>query len=835
MSHAKKWGSGIALLALAAIAGAAALNWSGVRNGGGSPQAGWSENARTHAAAASGSRSDGSGGSASRSPAAAAGKAAGARGTYTIVFREAALGTYRGGVSGLPAPQRRADARGKWRLDVKGVQARNYVDYLQRRQFEHEGRIGRALGRQPDVRLRMQHAINGIVTDLGSAEAESIRKLPGVMLVEAYREYALDTDTGPLLIGAEPVWTGTNPGAPAAYQGEGVVFGIIDTGINFGAPSFTEVDPVDGYQHVNPLGAGTYLGTCLAGGDDVGRCNAKLIGGYDFVCGAPGNQCGQPNIREEPGFGDTNGHGSHTASTAAGNRREVSFRGNDVNISGVAPRGNIVAFDVCYTNTTTGQGLCPSVSSAAAVNQAVADGIVDVLNFSIGGGAQPWSESVSLAFLGASNAGIYVAASAGNSGPGPNTMGHLEPWVSSTAAAQHGRGDFAVLMEVTGPGTVPEPLTAIVLNEGANGVPHTATIPGTTPLRVSAGIDTVNDGCVAYPAGTFTGAIAVIRRGTCPFADKANNASNAGAIAVVIANNTAGGIIPSVPGTSVPVFGALQSDGNAMRDFVLANPTATAMIGFPAMPLSNTVDALAAFSSRGPAGSFDLVKPDVTAPGVLVLAVTAGTTLTGFEQAIALFSGTSMASPHQAGAAGLIRQARPAWTVPEIKSALTMTADQTVLLEDQVTPADPFAAGGGRIRVDQAINAGLVLHETGANYLAANPGTGGDESLLNQPSMANRDCVDSCTFTRTFRNTLPVSQIWTLRVTGIAGSVSPKIIKIPAGASRTVQVTIDSSALPANGVWDFGTLLLKPSPLRGRRGQPMLRLPIAVAVQPPPP
>src|SRR5690606_3507231 len=172
---------------------------------------------------------------------------------------------------------------------------------------------------------------------------------------------------------------------------------------------------------------------------DQGRCNAKLIGGYNFVCGPPANQCNAPNIREEPGFGDSNGHGTHVAGTVAGNRSDVEYRGLPLRISGVAPRGNIVAFDICYTNTATGQGLCPNVSAVAAVNQAIADGVVDVINYSIGGGAQPWSEAVSMAFLSAVDAGLFIAASARHRGPGPDRKRHLEPWVSSTAAAQHGR------------------------------------------------------------------------------------------------------------------------------------------------------------------------------------------------------------------------------------------------------------------------------------------------------------------------------------------------------------------------------------------------------------
>lgn len=830
MSRAGRFGWIAGVLAFAALAGAAVMT-------GGGAGAGPSGGTSLAQPAQAGVATAGVAGAAMRSPVAGlppAAAAAGGEGTWIVVFREPALGAYRGGIANLPEPRRTVGARGKARLDVSSAQSRNYVSYLRGRQSKLQGDIERRIGRPLAVRLGMQHAVNGIVVDMAAAEADRVRDLPEVLLVEEYREYLLDTDVGPALVGAEPVWTGTNPGAPAAYQGEGIVFGILDSGINWASPSFAAVSAVDGYQHLNPLGSGNFLGTCLAGGVDAGRCNDKLIGGYDFVCGAPGNQCGVANVREEPGFGDTNGHGSHTASTAGGNRRDVQFGGHDLRISGVAPRANIVAFDICYTNTATGQGLCPNVSAVAAVNQAIADGVVDVINYSIGGGSQPWSEAVSLAFLNAVDAGIYIAASAGNSGPGPNTMGHLEPWVSSTAASQHGRGDFLTVLEVTGPAPVPEPLTAVIMNPGSNGVAQTVAIPGTSPLVVSPGIDTAADGCSPspYPANSLTGAVVVIRRGTCGFSEKVNNAAAAGAIAVVIANNAAGGIIPSVPDTGIPAFGIQQADGDALRNFANANPGAvTAGIPYPAIIMTNTPDALGAFSSRGPAGSFDLLKPDVTAPGVRVLAVSAGTTLTGFENLIALLNGTSMASPHQAGAAGLVRQARPDWTVPEIKSALAMTADRTVLLEDQVTPATPFGAGSGRIRVDKAINAGLVLHETAANYLAANPATGGQPSTLNQPSLASARCFTSCTFQRTFRNTQSRAMTWRVRLEGLPGRTSGANLKFAANGTATLNVLVDSKSLPADGSWHFGTVVLEPA--TSGSNSPTLHLPVAVSVPPP--
>lgn len=761
--------------------------------------------------------------------------------SYIVVLSDAPVASYKGGVAGLDAIPRRTSAPGNGRLDVASAQAKAYAAYVLNKQINAEAELSSKLGRSITATYRMQHAINAIVLQLTGAEAAQVKATPGVRFVEAYREYELNTDLGPTLIGAPPVWTGTNPGATSQYRGEGMVLGIIDSGINFESPSFAAVGPVDGYTHVNPLGAGTYLGTCAPGEVDAGRCNAKLIGGYDFVCSYPSTaptvvQCGAANSREEPGFGDTNGHGTHTASTAGGNTRDVAYQGNTLRISGVAPRANIIAYDVCYTEISTGRGLCPNISTIAAINQTVVDGIVDAINYSIGGGADPWLEGTSLAFLGAVDAGIFVAASAGNSGPAANTMGHHEPWVSSTAASQTGRAGFSLSMSVTGPAPVPANLAPILINSGSGGVTFSATIPGTTPLRISSGIDTTSDGCAAYPANTFAGAIAVIRRGTCSFAIKANNASAAGAVAMVLANNQAGVILPSVPGTTIPVFSVTQAEGDALRNFGQANPTTTtATIIFPPVATPNVADALGSFSSRGPAGTYNLLKPNVTAPGVQILAAVSPTTaVTGAPNVVELYSGTSMASPHQAGAAALVRQARPTWTAMEVASALAMSSTNAVLLEDQVTPANPFARGSGRIRVDRAVNAGLVLNETQANFNAANPASGGNPATLNIASMANRSCFQSCTFTRTVRNTRSTGATWNFVVQGLTGTVSPATATIAAGATQTLLITIDTSAITPNAAANFGSLELRePTGPSSFDATTALSMPIMIAVQPP--
>jgi hypothetical protein len=765
---------------------------------------------------------------------------------YIIGFRDAPAISYEAQLKAAPPP-----LRGKIGVDIAGS-VDTYVRTLEGRQRSNEARLKAEVGRDFAVAHRMQHAFNGIVAELTPAEAAAFANDPAVALVEPYTEYALDDEVAPGVIGANTVWNDGTGIHRAAFinrsrsevslynrraKGEGVIVGMIDSGINFASPSFADTEQGTGFEFTNPLGSGNYLGSCATGGADAGRCNDKLIGGWDFVCGAPANLCGTANIGEEPGFGDTNSHGSHTAGTTAGNVRTASFRGNTVTLSGVAPRANVIAYDACYTNTATGQGLCPNVSTLASINQAIADG-VDVINYSIGGGAQPWSESISQAFLAASDAGIFVSASAGNSGPNPSTNGHNQPWVMTVAAAQSGRSGYEFTLSVSGAG-VPSNLSQILLNQGSGGVELTGSLPASAMLS-GPGFAGTADGCTAsggYPAGFFANRIALVRRGTCAFTEKAANAAAAGARAVIIVNNTTGGIAPSVPGATLPVFGMAQDSGVALQALTVSNPATTASIPFPATRIDNTADQLAAFSSRGPA-PFSVLKPDITGHGVNILEPVACANATQWTtpacaQTIGFLSGTSMSSPQVAGSGALLRQIFPAWSPAEIKSALMLTARQGVLNETGVA-ATPFQSGAGRVQVDLAAKAGLVLDEQRADYLAANPATGGDASALNLASLTNRGCGPStCTFTRTFRSTRATFQTFTASLSGVTGSINTPVFTVGPFETVSLTVTVNTSGQPADGTYRFGTLSLTSTGNDATSRSPVLRLPVSVAVRAP--
>jgi len=809
--------------------------------------------------------------------------------TYIVMFSEPSValrnralrsGKVRSSGSTAAVPFAR-DSNGRAYLDARSEIARSYRASLISAQAQHRLEIERNIGRSVAFSRTFQYAINGGTMLLSDKEAARIRSLPGVVSVVPSRTIYADDDVSSRFIGADVLWRGNNRRPPddsftypsldslfgdldgsGGYKGDGVVIGVIDTGYNSQSPSFQAID-ASGYAVTNPLGSGNYLGDCNVAGISFGGCNDKVIGVYDEYRRGQ-NQAGV-NVE------DTNGHGSHTASTAGGNARSGSLVGFAANFSGIAPHANLAIFSI----TPPGSGSASDASELSAIEDAIKDGVVDVLNMSFGGCSEPsyWSDPVSLAFLAAQDANIFTALSAGNTRPvttcarqssqSPGTLGNAMPWVTTVAATTPPAGEATMQLSLTGPGTPPAATRGIALIEGTYDTPLETALPASTPIVISPQFDAGDpgstkapahgkDGCNGYPANIFNNSIALISRGTCTFATKVSNAIASGAIAVVIADNRVEGAFSPTAGppvVSVPVFSAGQSAGLALQAYLGANGgTGTASMGFPAARPEAQGDVLAGFSLLGPVltpVAFDVIKPDIAAPGVGTLAAfnnafaaTDGSVVSaGAPDAVAFESGTSMASPHIAGAAALLVQAHPDWSAAEIKSALMMTATAVVIKSDGKTLADVYDVGSGRVQVDKAAAAGLVLDETSDNFYAGDPTQGGDPSTFNIASLQNFHCAGTCSFTRTFRNTQNSAVQWRVTAGGDLAdqiTIQPSAFTVQAGKTVTLTISVDARGLPADGGYSTGAIyLISPIALPPvYQKLPDLHLPIAVAVPP---
>lgn len=724
-------------------------------------------------------------------------------GRYIVEMELPPVAAFDGEIAEVGTIPRLADGR----VDVESQPARDYESLLRQEQNQLIDVIGMQLGFETRVTHQYQHAFNGFSIEISPENVAQIGNLPGVKAVHPVRLERLLTDAGPEWIGANELWNNLGPGGPAGTRGEGIVVGIIDSGINNDHPSFAEVSPADGFVHSNPLGNGNFLGYCA---DNPGFCNNKLIGAYDFIWDLVS---GLPDAIEDETPQDEDGHGSHTAGTVAGNPVDTTFQNIDVSISGVAPRANIIAYDVCFNREPPALGGCAGDALVAAVNQVIADGLVNVVNYSISGGVNPYSDPVSQAFLNATNAGVTIVASAGNSGPGPGTLGHQEPWTVSVGAATHNRW-FAKSVSVTGPGAPPAELVDIVAIEGTG--PVLATDINAQIIDAEAADPGNADGCAAFPAGAFTDSIALIARGGCAFADKVDNADAAGADAVIVHLIAPGFpfVMGELGGTQIPAVMIDQDSGQAMADFIGANPGTTARLNSTIERLlTRQGDVLAAFSSRGPNSAIDVLKPDVIAPGSSILAPIAtsgavGGMPTPGQTEVGLLSGTSMSSPHVAGTAALLKSLHPNWSPAVIKSALMTTAkNDEIFKEDTVTPADPFDKGNGRVVAPDAAAAALLLDETGENFADGNPATAGDPKTLNLAGLMNSSCFPACSWERTVTNNLGAVGAWEFSADSDAGlelSANPSEFTLGVGRSQTVTITADTGFAPVDQ-WAFGT------------------------------
>lgn len=767
---------------------------------------------------------------------------------YIVRLRQNPVSQYNGGIAGMAATKlQKADAEQRLFAKGKPVNAavKNYQQFLLDQQQAALKDISQLLG-DKKVRQQFVNAINGFSLTLTQGEAEQVAGLANVVSVQRSKMYQLHTDEGPKRMSADKVWTGQTS-SKLPFKGEGTVVGIIDTGVNSDHPSFADVGD-DGYDHVNPLGAGNFVGDCAVD-EFKDRCNDKLIGIRSYSVITDTYDGIYPAVGE-----DMAGHGSHTASTAAGNvLKDVDYVVHELSpasdgivvkadlfpeISGVAPHANIISYQVCFPL----EG-CPGEALIAAIEDAVIDG-VDAINFSIGNvmnTTSPWEDAIELAFLGAHQAGIAVAASAGNAGlsNGMETgtyIDHVSPWLLNVAASTTGRtidvdtkaadfagGDSVPTAPLQGGGINTNAVTGIVVQ--AENFGNTQC---TEPFAAGTFDNLTNDEGQPYldAEGNPAKVIVVCQRGTNGRVEKSANVAAGGAEGFILYNNTDYGDEGNIVKTdSYAVPGIHLSNAqwwNSMYYWLSSTSSTGHQLTISATSIERKVDEseadkLADFSSRGPGiANPEHLVPSVTAPGVNIYAATNDES--PFAERLgqnpvtgdfAAYSGTSMAAPHVAGALALLTQARPSWTVAQKQAALQLTAEPVVTYAvhpdtewELDKKAEIYRAGTGRINVASAIDAGLLMDESYDNMLAANPANGGLVHKLNLPEMVNFSCKPTCSWLRTFTATQDGS--WTVSADEITNwspsyqeryvqqgaklEILPNKFTLKAGESQTVMV-----------------------------------------------
>ena len=466
-------------------------------------------------------------------------------------------------------------------------------------------------------------------------------------------------------------------------------------------------------------------------------------------------------------------------------------------ISGMAPRARIAMYKACWGFGEDPEAGCFDVDTVAAIDQAVADG-VDVINYSISGTGDNFLDAVEVAFLFAADAGVFVAASAGNDGPGASTANHPSPWLTTVAAGTHDRIFTANLTLGNG-----------AIYSGASLQPTgTPSLPMVYSGSIPAAGATVADAALCFPGSIdpaqAAGKMVVCDRGVSPRVEKSQVVADAGGLAMVLVNVTPNTLNADIH--AVPTIHVDNVAGVAIKAYVAgASPTGSLSPGVQG--IDRTAPTVADFSSRGPTTG-DILKPDITAPGVDVLAAYSPDHTQSFD----FLSGTSMASPHIAGIAAVVMSAHRTWSPAMVKSALMTTAAD-------IRVFGPFDEGSGQVTPNSALKPGLVYDADFNDYLGFLCGTGQldipdcslveiDPSDLNQPNISIGDLAGIQTVTRTVTN-VGATATFTATVAappGVTVTVSPASLAIPSGQSRTFTVTFTRTTAPL-GQFAFGTLV----------------------------
>lgn len=734
-------------------------------------------------------------------PALAGGSGAVERHTYMIRLSGASLTEH---AAERVASQGLAKALGgrkqAMRAAMVSADAQAYLHQLDAARKRVVGEAASAIGRAPTPMHVYRYGGNGMALRLSASEAARMASVPGVVSVRRERIEHVLTDAGPEWIGADKLWNGEVSGVDAT-KGEGVVVGVIDTGINPTHPAFAAGGP-DGYTITNPRGH--FFGLCASG---QATCNAKLIGIYDMT------DEGTKGV-------DSVGHGSHVSGIVAGDAMMNALPGHTVSlqrfVSGVAPHANLIMYKACKAATSDNpDGGCPESDLVAAIDQAIADR-VDVINYSIGGdtvdpyGLLNQGNNDAAEFFQARSAGIVVVAAAGNAGPGPDSIDEPgnSPWVIGVANATHNRRFSNSIGDFSGASGAPPTLEGVGYTAGYGPKPIVYAGDFGNALCGTGPIDYPPTGASnPFAPGTFHGEIVVCDRGVYARVEKGYNVKLAGAGGYILANAASDGESVVSDDHYLPAVHLGYTEGQQLEAWLRTSGSHMGTIsGVNAVLDDSYGDILEVSSSRGPYGfSGGILKPDITAPGTNILS--AARTGSG----LALLTGTSMASPHVAGSAALLLSLHPSWSPSQVESALLTTAlAGSVRREDAVTPGSPLDAGAGRTRVDRAAQAGLYLPLSANGYQQGDPTHGGDPAQINRPGIESESCANHCSFTRKLTDMSGGGtwQVSTEVTSGAHITVTPSAFTLSAGSTRTLTIDVDVSDPHLPGSWVDGRIVL---------------------------
>jgi minor extracellular serine protease Vpr len=706
-----------------------------------------------------------------------------------VELADAPVARYEGGVAGYPATA--LAKTGFPLLSARGEDVAKYRGLLEEKQAAV---VETLLARVPlaEVGARYQTVLNGFALVLPAESLADLARVPGVAKVHAVREYHATIDAANGVMGAPAFWTALGGDDQA---GAGMRIGILDTGVDFTNPMFSDPSllPPPGFPKGDPAFA-----------------NGKVIVARYFQSSADSRDA-DADLGHRTAQ-DLVGHGSHSAGVAGGSRIDLSGSGRrEITVSGVAPKAWIGSYRVFSPRAFDDNII-------AAIESAVDDGM-HVINMSFGGAGSgnPLNDPIIRATENAIAAGVIATISAGNSGPDPGTVGYpgASPsaiTVGATANAHYGLSTLGLFEVTSGSPFVPTSLASVVGGACADRCSLPAS-PVSAPLSDVDVLDGQLSGiaCTQLPGGSLNGRIALVQRGTCTFAVKGQNVQAAGAVGMVIYNsddpavtNSGENLLnPSINQASVPALLIRRSDGLTLKTFLAGNSGSTSAVGqlraapagTPPFVGPNTPQRLTSFSSRGPTPDFQ-IKPDLATVGADSYAPCQDDSAAGedrfpapdprrgastmFDASGFLFAnGTSFSAPRAAGAAALVKQKHPGWTPEQVKAALTETAAR---------PTDSGKIGAERLMSRGSGDIDLAAASTVESLVLPTSASFGRVALETTPVSLSK--------TLTLSNHSAATVTYSLAVHATAGdaavvpSIEPPSVTLGPGETRSVVLRL---------------------------------------------